>query len=140
LEKVVPQKIPESCQRQSLLIKGCPQMSLEQGENPERSQTKLDTNLSFYLLFKTSVGKNKQIVRETEPEKNRFSSFWLSSSEKSEKSQRNYMVMSYKRRLRFLCRKIEAHANCDHSDTAGQAPGSKYRSITLLQDIADQRL
>jgi len=115
-------------------------MSLEQGENPERSQTKLDTNLSFYLLFKTSVGKNKQIVRETEPEKNRFSSFWLSSSEKSEKSQRNYMVMSYKRRLRFLCRKIEAHANCDHSDTAGQAPGSKYRSITLLQDIADQRL
>lgn len=60
-------------------------MSLEQGENPERSQTKLeDTNLSFYLLFKTSVGKNKQTVRETEPEKNCFSSFWLSSSEESE--------------------------------------------------------
>lgn len=64
-------------------------MNLEQGESPLRSQTKLDTNLSFYLLFKTSVGKNKQIVRETEPEKNRFSSFWLSSSEESEKSQRN---------------------------------------------------
>lgn len=64
-------------------------MSPEQGENPERSQAKLDTNLSFYLLFKTSVGKNKQTVRETEPEKNCFSSFWLSSSEESENSQRN---------------------------------------------------
>lgn len=84
MEKVAPQKFPERCQRQSLLIKACPQMSLEQGENPERSQTKLDTNLSFYLLFKTSVGKNKQTVREAEPEKNCFSSFWLSSSEESE--------------------------------------------------------
>lgn len=39
-------------------------MSPKQGENHERSQSKLDTNLSFYLLFKTSTGKKLESSEE----------------------------------------------------------------------------
>lgn len=65
METVALKKIPERCQRWSLfIIKRAQQMSPKQGENHERSQSKLDTNLSFYLLFKTSTGKKSESSEE----------------------------------------------------------------------------
>ena len=43
---------------------GWPQMSPKSRDNHERSQTKLDTNLLFYLLFKISMGKKSESCEE----------------------------------------------------------------------------
>lgn len=92
------------------LLLGCPQMSLKQIGNHERSQTKLDTNLPFHLLLKTSRGKRSG----------------NSEGKTIGKESKKCVLMSYKRGLKVLYRKNGSTCRLyfDQSDKAGQAPGN----------------